>query len=262
MNRIEKGMKTMKKSLISKTAGVLALLLMAGCRVATPTPAPDDNTRPLPKPFLYYGDIELFDEKITPLAAMITTTAASDEISLAETLKNSLNRSNIICVSPGSPYDIQISINSAYQDLTPVPQCRLSHILSISAAAADGRTLLPVWKHKTEVNQAYKTSVEAKSKLRPAINESIDLWVGSRFGGEVKNVLRVSVMRFKMPRKLIELDPVYFEKELRTVSNKLRRIDGVIDVRIIEADRVNRIASFRVLYRGNGLLRDIIKKQK
>lgn len=252
----------MKKNLISGTTGFLTLLLVAGCRVTTPTPITDANAQPLPEPISYYGDIELFEVRNTPLAVLITSSAASEENFVAETLKTCLNDSNINSVSPGKPFDLQISINSTYRELTPAPQCRVNHMLAISVASSDGTKLLSVWEHKTEALQAYVTLNEAKSKLVPQINESIKLWKKNHFSKEAGKILNASVVRFKMSRKLIELSPIRFEEDLRLVLNKLRKIDGVVGVRMIEANKENRIASFRILCRGNISLKDVIQKQK
>ena len=252
----------MKKKIISGMTGALALLLIAGCRVTTPAPISDANAKALPEPISYYGDVELFEVKSTPLAVMITSAAASEETFVAEILKTCLNKSDVISVSHGKPCDLQININSTYRELTPAPQCRLSHILAISVAASDGTTLLPVWEHKTEALQAYAALNIAKSKLQPQINESIKLWEKNHFSKEAGKILSASVVRFKMSRKLIELNQFRFEEDLRSVLNKLRKIDGVVEVRMIEADKETRIASFRVLYRGNISLKDVIQKQK
>ena len=252
----------MKKKMISGTTGVLALLLIAGCRVTTPGPVADANTKALTEPISYYGDVELFDEKSTPLIVRIAPATASEDTFGVETLKNCLNRSNVKSVSLGKPCDIQISINSTYQELTPAPQCRLSHVLAISVASADGTPLLPVWEHKTETMQAYATSSAAKSKLKSQINESIKLWGKNHFRKEAGSVLNASVVRFKMSRKLIELNPIRFEEDVRAVLNKLRKIDGVVEVRMIESNKETRIASFRVLSRENISFNDEIQKQK
>ena len=74
--------------------------------------------------------------------------------------------------------------------------------------------------------------------------------------------MNASVVRFKMSRKLIELNPIRFEEDVRAVLNKLRKIDGVVEVRMIESNKETRIASFRVLSRENISFNDEIQKQK
>ena len=74
--------------------------------------------------------------------------------------------------------------------------------------------------------------------------------------------MKVSVVRFKMSRNIVELNPIQFEKDLRRVLNWLRKINGVVDVRMIEADKESRIASFRVLYRKDIFQKERLKKQK
>ena len=252
----------MKKKIFSGVTGLLASVMIAGCRVITVSPVADANAKALPEQISYYGDVELFEVKRTPLAVMITSPAASEENFVAETLKTCLDKSNVICVSPGSPCDIRISINSTYRELTPAPGCRLNHILAISVASADGTQLLPVWEHKTEALQAYATLNAARAKLKPQINASIKHWEKHHFSKEAEKVLNASVVRFKISKRLIELDPLHFERDLRAILNKLRKINGVVEVRMIEAERRTRIASFRVLYRKNISLKDEIQKQK
>ena len=76
-------------------------------------------------------------------------------------------------------------------------------------------------------------------------------------------LIDVSVLRFKTTRKFIEFDPYLFETDLRVLLNELRKIDGVLAVRMIEADKEQRIASFRVVFRKDmipGGLTSIINK--
>jgi hypothetical protein len=252
----------MKRSFFTGATGILALTLFAGCRVATPAPIADSNVKALPEPISYYGEIELFDEKSSPLAVMVSAPAASDETSLAEYMKSVLNKSDITCVQPGQPCDIRISVDSSYQELTAAPQCRLSHLLTIAVSAPDGTGLQPAWEHKTETTQAYPTTADAKNKLLPLIKENIRAWEKAYFSNEAGKVLKVSVVRFKMSRNIVELNPIQFEKDLRRVLNRLRKITGVVDVRMIEADKESRIASFRVLYRKDIFQKERLKKQK
>lgn len=239
----------MKRRLFSGTTGILALLFAAGCRVTVPAPTPDENAKPMPEPISYYGGIDVFEKKSSPLMVKVTAPAASDEISLAETMKGVLNKSNVNCVLPGAPCDIQISVDSAYKELTAAPQCRMSHLLTISVSSPDGVMLSPRWEHKTAMAASCSTAAEAKAKLRPQINETIREWGKNNFSNEVEKNLKASVLRVKMSRSLIELNPIRFEEELRTVLNRLRKIKGVVNVRMIEANKDTRIASFRILYR-------------
>ncbi|MBQ9775749.1 MAG: hypothetical protein IJW17_06895 [Lentisphaeria bacterium] len=252
----------MKKMFFSGAAGAFALLAAAGCSVLTPKPLADANGEALPEPVSYYGDIELFEEKNVPLAVTVISSAASEDVSPAETMKSALTKFDVNCVPYGKPSDLKINVDSVYQEITPAPKCRLSHLLSISVSAADGTKLLPTWEHKTEVQQAYANNEEAKAKLRPQINESVNVWVKNYFNKSTENVLKVSIVRFRLSRGVGELDPLRFEGDLRKVLNRLREINGVADVRMIEADKKNRIASFRVLYRKDVFLKKQIQKQK
>ena len=178
----------MKKSLFKKVIGTPALLLLVGCAVMTPPAVPDDNAPAVPEPLAYYGDIELFKENPVPLAVMVSAPAASEEVSLVDTLKNAMNGSDIKCVLPGSPFDIQVSINSIYKELTPAPQCRLNHMLEISVANADGVKVLPLWQHKTEALKSCATAAEAKALMRTQINESIREWNRNYFIKKTKKL--------------------------------------------------------------------------
>lgn len=252
----------MNRNFISSVTGLFILTLAVGCRVTMPTPLADVNASALAEPISYYGDIELFDEKSTPLSVKVAAPASSDDISLIETLKDAVNKSDVNCTAFDKPCDIQIYINSAYQELTPAPQCRLSNSIAISVAAPDGTMLLPIWQHKTQNMQAYSTAADAKNKLRPVINETILAWEKNNFRREVVKNLNVSIVRFKMSRRLIELDPIRFEKDLRLIINKLRKLAGCIDVRTIEANKETRIVSFRILHRNGLCVKDEINKQK
>lgn len=251
----------MKKSLISGIVGSMALLSLCACyKVMTPQPIADANAAGLGESISYYGDIELFDEKAAPLMVLVTAPAASKDGSFAAAVKDALTSSSVNCVAPGTPYDIKLSVKSDYQELTPAPQCRMSHLLTISVDAYNGSKLQPSWSHKTETLQACTSAVAAKNNMKPQIEEVIKDWEKNHFSNEAGKLFKVSVVRFRTSRKVIEFNPTRFEKDLRVILNRLRRFNGVVDVRMIEADKENRIASFRVLYRQDILGKNKIKK--
>ncbi len=252
----------MKKNLFTAMTGVLVLLIFAGCRVMTPPPVIDPNPQPIPEPLRYYGDIELYKEQRVPLAVMISASVAADEISFAETLKNALNNTDINCVAQGAPFDIQIRMNSIYKVLTPAPQCRLNHMLEISVANADGVKVLPLWQHKTEALKSCATAVEAKTLMKPQIEESIREWNRNYFRKEAGKVFKASVLQFRTSRKLIEFDETRYEKDLGHILYRLRRLPGVVNVRMIFSDKANRVAAFRVVYRSDIKLYEQMKNQK
>lgn len=252
----------MYRNTFYSAAGALALMLFAGCRTVTPAPVADANAEGIQENIYYYGDIELFDESSTPIAAAITTTDADGENAFAAALTSALQYSGVTCVTPDKPCDIRINIKSDYNELIPAPQCRMNHILTIFATYADGRKLLPPWEHKTEHQQPYPTAAEAKAKMVPQICRSIKSWGERNFNSPAEMFLQASVVRFKLSRKLIELNPIRFEEELRSVTAQLRNIRGVVFVRMIEADKANRIASFRILHRGKISFKNQFRKQK
>ena len=252
----------MKRILVTGALSVFALLLTVGCEVTIPQPIADGNSPALPEPISYYGDVEFFDEKRAPLSVSVTEAAGAEALFLADTLKKALANSGINCVAPGKNCDIRLTIDSGYRELTPAPQCRLAHQLSISVAAADGRRLQPVWQHKTETVQAYLTADAAKAGMKSQISKSVELWQQKKFDREVTSALKVSIVRFRMSRGLVELDPIRFEKDLRIVLNKLHQLKGAVDVRLIEANKETRIASFRILCRNGVSLRKQIQDQK
>ena len=252
----------MKKNLFTVMAGVLALLIFAGCRMMTPPPEIDPNPQSVPEPLRYYGDIELYKEQRVPLAVMITASTAADEISYVDTMKNALNDSDINCVAQGVPFDIQIRMNSIYKVLTPAPQCRLNHVLEISVANADGVKVLPLWQHKTEALKSCTTAADAKALMKPQIDESIREWNKNYFRKEAGRVFKVSVLQFRTSRKLIEFDDTRYEKDISHVLYKLRRLPGVVNVRMIFSDKANRVAAFRVVYRSDIKLYEQMINQK
>lgn len=252
----------MKKNLISGIAGSLTVLMLSSCvGLMNPEPVEDPNAKPLNEPVSYYGDIEMFDEKTAPLMVKITSPVSSDDASLPEVMKNILQSSDVNCVHPGIPCDISISVNSAYHELTSAPSCRMRHLLSINVAAADGTVLLKKWEHKTETAHAYPSAADAKSKMKGMIHEAIREWEKNNFRNEAGKLFKVSIVRFRTSRSLIEFNSVRFEQDLRKILNRLRQIKGVVDVRMIEIDKANRIASFRVLYRNDVFLKNMIRKQ-
>lgn len=227
------------------------LLLLTACAPEPVQPLTDPNAPPLKEPVTYSDRVQLFDEKRYPLAVRLIPSLSADGQYFNETLKKVLQDQGIDCVLPGKPYDIQIRLDSAFQKLTPAPQCRMSHILTLSVTAPNGTRLLPVWSRKTEMTRAYSTEEKAKNKLLPRINANIAAWGKIDFRNNVAKNLRVSVVRFRLSHKLIELDQKRFEKEQIQILNRLRRIKGVADVRMIEASRKNKTASFRVLFRSD-----------
>ena len=250
----------MKKHLIAGITGSVAILtLLTGC-VTEPNALENPNAPAKSEPLSYFGSIDAFEERSVPLAVAVTVQPSSDSLPLADTLTNTLNKSDVQCVAAGQPFDVQIAVNSAYSELTPAPQCRLFHRLTISVADTAGTMLLPIWEHKTDTIQAYSSLTEAQTALRGQINESIRLWEQSKFRNEAGRCLKASVLRYRMSRPLIDLNPIRFEKDQRYVLNRLRQIPGVVTVRIIEADRNTRIASFRIVYRNDLMLKDYFRK--
>lgn len=250
------------KNLFSILAVSLTLLtFLNGCLVYTPRNVADVNAPGLPEPISYYSGIQLFDLRQVPLVVAVNSSPA-DELSLAATLKELLQQPDVQCVSFGRPCDLQISVKSDFEQLTPAPNCRLSHTLTLSVATANGAQLVPYYDHKTDSLDSYATAAEAKAKMLPQINKSLKVWERNHFRTAAGTPLKAALLRFRTHMPFIEVDPLNFEEDLRKILNKLRQLPGVADVRLIESNKNDKLASFRVLYRSHIVLLDEIKKQK
>ena len=212
---------------------------------------------------LFRSDMVMFSETNTPLVVQVTNTPDSDETALAGFAESALQQADVKCSAPGVPCDICVIINSDCRKITSAQQCRLSNRITITVAAPDGTKLLPDWDQKSETLQGYSSEAKAREAMLPQLNAAVNEWQSSYFRKNVANRLKVAVLRFKTSRSLVEIDPIRFEKDLRSILNSLRKIDGVADVRMIEADKQNRIASFRVVYCsekiGSKQFRNIVK---
>ena len=247
LNKFKKGRKQMKKSLIPCTVCILVFMLLQGCTLVTPAPINDTNANNIAVPLHKYGDITLFEQLRAPLQVAVTAPGTTEDTALINTMRKYLQQSDINCTAPGAPFDIQISINSKYNVLTPAPNCRLSNVTAISVSAPDGTKISEDWQRKTENQQAYATAELAKAKLQSAIEKNIELWEKNYFRTEAGGRLNVVILRFKMSKRWIELDPIHFERDIMKVNKNLRKTENVADVRMIEVDKENRIVSFRVL---------------
>jgi hypothetical protein len=233
----------MKKNLILSTICMAVFMLLQGCTLVTPQPITDDNARGVPVPMHTYGDITLFEELRAPLQVSVR----AEEPALLNTMKKYLQQSDVNCTAPGAPFDIQVNVNSMYTELTPAPKCRLSNTTIISVSAPDGTKISEDWKKKTANQQAFATADIAKAKLKPMIAKNIKLWEQNYFRKEAGGRLNVAILRFKMSKSWIELNPIQFEKDIMEVNKNLRKIENVADVRMIEVDKATRIVSFRIL---------------
>ena len=239
----------MKKFFTVNAVGCVILMLSSlGCQVSTPPDLANENAPAVVEPVPYYGDMVMFSETNTPLVVQVSNTPDTDEAALAGFANSALQQSDVKSSAPGSPCDIRVIIDSDCRRITSAPQCRLSNSITITVAAPDGTKLLPDWTHKSETLQGYSTEVKAREAMLPQLRNAVNEWQRSYFRNNAANQLKAAVLRFKTSKHLIEINPIRFEKDLRSILNALRKIDGVADVRMIEADKQNRIASFRVLY--------------
>ena len=255
----------MKKSIFSVFAGAsfAALSCLCGCSQITPAPVKDANAPAIPASIdRYSSDILLFEERRVPLMVRVACAPSADEVSVAGVLNDVLNSGNIQCAAAGKPFDVQINIRSEYKELTPAPGCRLNHMLTLNVSAADGTRLLPEWTHKTEGLQAYSTAAEAKAKMLGQVKESIKVWNKNVFSNETDRAFRVTIVRFRLSKRFIELPLDYINRDLKLVRDKIKSIDGVYDLRMIEVDTQNRIATFRILHRSDVALAKQIKDKQ
>lgn len=253
----------MKTNLILSALFAMVMLYVQGCTtLVTPDQMEENRTSEYTVPLLNYGGIELFSEIRVPLQVAVTAAPTLEETSLVKTLQGALQKTDVNCTAPGKDCDIRIYVDSVYRELTREPQCRLYNITTVTVAASDGTKLLPDWKHRTENQQASERKAQAISKLLPYINRNAVSWAKKNFRREVSSHFGVSVLRFKMSRSRIELDRIHFERDMMKINKKLRSIDGVYDVRMIEVNKTKRIVSFRILHKRNTELVKEIKKQK
>lgn len=241
----------------------LLVLLGAGCGVVHPKPVSNPNAAGLPEPVSYYGNTQLFAENKDKLRIKVNTNFSNSDIRLAESAVAMLQDVDYSTVGKSDPFDIQISVKSSFKQITPPPQCRVRHMLEINIASVDGIQLFAPWTRSTESNVVRPTYAEAQSAIMPAVKRHLATCIRNAVISDGRALIDVSVLRFKTTRKFIEFDPYLFETDLRVLLNELRKIDGVLAVRMIEADKEQRIASFRVVFRKDmipGGLTSIINK--
>lgn len=226
-----------------------ALLFCAGCGVITPQPIANPNSGPLPEPVSYYGETQLFAENKDKLRIKINTNLSYSDPRLAEHAVSMLKDVDYATVGNGEPFDIQLTVKSSFKQITPPPQCRVRHTLQINIASAEGIQLFAPWSRYTESNVVRPTFAEAQAGLMPTVNKHLESCIRNAVISDGRAILDVSILRFKTTRNVIEFDPYLFETDLRLLLNKLRKIKGVLAVRMIESDKKQRVASFRVVFR-------------
>ncbi|MBE6402795.1 MAG: hypothetical protein E7039_03610 [Lentisphaerae bacterium] len=245
----------MKKQTFGTMAITALMLLGCGCAV-TPDPVPNPNPNPLPEPIhfpIIWGDNELFEEKNTPLAVRVVPSVASHESRLCSQIKERLNNSYSMSVEGNTPCDMQVNVHSEFKVIVPLPQLRMYHNLEIGVATPTGEPLYSVWQHKSEVAEAYSSDDACRNALLASAMRGVDNWMKNIFTPGGNQTFAVSIVRFRIAYYLVDLNFSRMETEQRTLLNKLRKIKGVYDVRIIESNAKNRIVSFRILYRKDQL---------
>lgn len=238
----------MKRMILNLTACIAAVMYFTGCAYTPPAiKDPNATGKPVPIP-AFATDIILFDYQAVPLSVAVNNAFSTDEAALAATLKGLLQQTDVNCVAPGTPSDIQINVKSEFEELTPAPNCRLSHTLSVAVASSKGAVLSASWQHKTDSLNAYSTLAQAKNKMMPQINKNLKFWEANKFRTSSGTIFKATILRFRTSSPLIEVNPFTFEEDIRKITNKLNTIPGVIEVRMIESDKADKLASFRVIH--------------
>ena len=253
------------KFLLTKTllGSVGIILLCNGCQLTTtPDPLPDTNAAALAEPISYYGDVRLISEKKDPLRVKVISAATSEETAVSEQMQLLLKKADIQPSIGNEPFDMQIYVNASSKILTAAPACRISGAMRITATSTEGVSLLKNWNHKIENHQTFATEQAARNALTRQMISDLNIWCDEVFMYQAMPLLDISIMRFALSRSLIEIG-TQVNVETRELLNRLRALSGVMDVRLIDVNRKDRIASFRVLFRKdiypNGLA-PVIKK--
>ena len=235
-----------------------AILLLSGCVMY-----PDKNVGDvaLPEPLPVFGKNHIFEERQANIK--ISVASQGSENAITENAKRFLRGRDFITVTEfGKAYDVIINFSSSFRQIAPAPRCILLHNLGITVSSSSGVALLSPWQHKTESTTPSKNFEIAKNFLITDINNSIENWIKNSFLPQINQNVKASILRYKVRRDLIEIDPTIFETEIRTLLNNLRSVPGVISVAMVEANSKDRIASFRVCYRSDVVAGKLSEKIK
>ncbi len=230
---------------------VFGTALLCGCGVITPTPISDANAPAMAEPIPFWGEWYLFSEQPDTLRVKIRNNASDAIIGshIAEHIERNIVKYNAAAaLKENEPCDVIISFESKYKEITAAPKCRMYNTTAIEIISSKGEKICTAWENKTESRSAFPDATTAQKNMSSAVLNGVDTWLNHTFADIAQKQLGVSILRFKTSKSLIELDPNAFEKELGQILNMLRKTDGVREVRLIEAKKNDRIASFRVVY--------------
>ncbi len=257
----------MKKQLIGKAfclGVVCCAAIIGGCRQIPPVGplSLDPNDPGLTEPLPFYSDWFVFSETPDVFRVKLRTHVSDTVLGsrITEYMKGRIAKYNASVVKTESePYDAIVSVDSKFRELTGAPKCRLYNITDISLLSARGERLCPPWEKKIDTSKVFASSVDGQRSFQPFIEQLIDTWADNQFERFAFRQYGVSILRIKTTREEFFEEDVYaFETEIRMFLDSMRQIPGVQEVRLIEADRLGRIASFRVVYQKarcpNGLL--------
>lgn len=230
---------------------VFGTALLCGCGVVTPPPISDANAPAIAEPISFWGEWYLFSEQPDTLRVKIRNNASDAIIgsNIAEHIERNIAKYNAAAaLKESESCDVVISFESKYKEMTAAPKCRMYNTTAIEIISSKGEKICSAWENKTESQSVFPDASNAQKAMSPAILNGVDTWLNHTFADIAQKQLGVSILRFKMSKSLIELDPNSFEKEFGQILSMLRKIDGVREVRLIEAEKNDRIASFRVVF--------------
>ena len=246
----------MKQTTTLICASALSLLCGA-CNYVAPTPLADENAPAIVEPLPFYRSLQVFEERSVPLCYTVT---ASDNCPISGLVKNSLRRGEAVLAKDGSPCDVQLKVTHTLKNIkisTPVPQTRymLNVQIFMNAPRVSSQQLL--WQTEVSDQKAYASAETAQAALTQQLGSVLDT---KALLADTERSLGVSVLRIATSRNLVDFNANTFETDVRSALDEVRRINGVLNVRMIEADKNNRTVSFRVLYRRDALPAGIAAK--
>ncbi len=262
-------MKTTKFNIFFSLGLLFSAVMLSGCSVFYPGRLSDRNGNAVPEPIPVYGDSFLFSETRDDFRVGIRSNA-SDTVAaagIATYLSGNVAKYGAKTeLQESTPRDIEISFESKFKEVTAAPKCRMYNTTSIGIVDPDGQVIAAMQSKKSESQETYADALAAKNALIPAVLAGVDNWLAHTFKHVTEQQLGVSVLRFKASKSLVELDVNRFEKEYAEIAGKLRNCNGIRNVRVIEADKGNRIVSIRVLYQKDkypsglaGFVQEILK---
>lgn len=247
-NKGKKKMKN-KQTTIVLCASALSMFCCA-CHYVAPTPLENENAPALVEPLPFYRNMQVFSEKNVPLCY---TVSASGSSQIAELVKNSLRRSNAVLVEAGTPCDLQLKVSHNLKSIkitSPTTQTRYSLDARVTMNFPTGGTSRVLWQTEVSDQKAYSSAEAAQNALTTQLEAKLN---GKELLANAERTLGVSILRIATSRDMVEFDANRFEADITTALNELRKINGVLNVRMIEADKNNRTVSFRVLYSKSAL---------